>query len=125
MKKLLLGLGAFLIIAFGGYRFAEYKIMGGDPYYIQITTDGEKQIDKADNGQEIINYRYDLPGYDEKGNEKQIDFNGFQDRPMRKNAYLKVIWNKNKGVTSYEEVKEKEIPQPAQKKLSKGTINHG
>ncbi len=66
--------------------------------------------DHADGGQEIISYRYELPGFNKEGKEKTMDFNGFQERPLRKGAYLKVTWNKNKGVTSYEEVQAKDIP---------------
>ena len=90
MKKLLIGLGAFIIIAFGGYRLADHLIMGGESYYVQITTDGEKQVDHADGGQEIISYRYELPGFNKEGKEKTMDFKGFQDRPLRKDAFLKV-----------------------------------
>ncbi|MPN25836.1 hypothetical protein SDC9_173252 [bioreactor metagenome] len=43
-----------------------------------------------------------------------------QTRPLRKNAYLKVVWNKNKGVTGYEEVEKSAIPKAAQEKLTKG-----
>lgn len=125
MKKLLIGLGAFIIIAFVGYRLADHLIMGGESYYVQITTDGEKQVDHADGGQEIISYRYELPGFNKEGKEKTMDFNGFQERPLRKDAFLKVTWNKNKGVTSYEEVQAKDIPSAAQEKLSKGTVNNG
>lgn len=125
MKKLLIGLGAFIIIAVGGYRLADHLIMGGESYYVQITTDGEKQVDRADGGQEIISYRYELPGFNKEGKEKIMDFNGSQERPLRKDAFLKVTWNKNKGVTSYEEVQAKDIPSAAQEKLSKGTVNNG
>lgn len=125
MKKLLIGLGAFIIIVFGGYRLADHLIMGGESYYVQITTDGEKQVDRADGGQEIISYRYELPGFNKEGKEKTMDFNGFQERPLRKDAFLKVTWNKNKGVTSYEEIQAKDIPSAAQEKLSKGTVNNG
>lgn len=121
MKKLLIGLGAFIIIAFGGYRLADHLIMGGESYYVQITTDGEKQVDRADGGQEIISYRYEH----KEGKEKIMDFNGSQERPLRKDAFLKVTWNKNKGVTSYEEVQAKDIPSAAQEKLNKGTVNNG
>ena len=48
--------------------------MGGESYYVQITTDGEKQVDHADGGQEIISYRYELPGFNKEGKEN----NGLQ-----------------------------------------------
>ena len=125
MKKLLIGLGTFIIIVFGGYRLADHLIMGGESYYVQITTDGEKQVDQSSDGQKVTSYRYELPGYTEEGNEKIMDFNGFQERPLRKDAFLKVTWNKNKGVTSYEEVQAKDIPTAAKEKLSKGTVDNG
>ena len=51
--------------------------------------------------------------------EKTLEFRGQQPRPLRKGAYLKITWNKNKGVTSYEEVQKEDIPKTAQEKLSK------
>ncbi|WYJ80095.1 hypothetical protein DOK79_001648 [Enterococcus sp. DIV1094] len=57
MKKLLIGLGTVIIIVFGGYRLADHLIMGGESYYVQITTDGEKQVDQSSDGQKITSYR--------------------------------------------------------------------
>lgn len=34
MKKLLIGLVAFVIIAFAGVKVADYVVMGGDSYYV-------------------------------------------------------------------------------------------
>lgn len=74
----------------------------------------------ADSGQETVNYRYILPGYTKEGKEKELDFNGQLTRPLRKGAYLKITWNKKKGVTSYEEVEKKDVPKTALEKLIKG-----
>ncbi|WP_165005746.1 YxeA family protein [Enterococcus sp. ZJ1668] len=120
MKKFLIGILAVIVIGFAGVQIAEHVVMGGDDYYVQITTDGQKEVVKEDNGQEYINYKYIVTGYDEDGKEKQLEFTGQQDRPLRKSAYLKVTWNKKKGVTSYEEVKQSDIPKTAEKKLNKG-----
>lgn len=113
MKKLLIGLAALLLIGFGALQVAQTVIMDGDSYYVQITTDGEKTTSKDDNGNVYTQYHYELPGYDENGKSKTLDFNGFQERPLRKEAYLKLTWNEKKGVTGYEEVKEKDIPTKA------------
>ena len=58
MKKLLIGLVAFVIIAFAGMKVADYVVMGGDSYYVQITTNGEKEVSKSDNGQQYVGYKY-------------------------------------------------------------------
>ena len=55
MKKLLIGLAALLLIGFGALQVAQTVIMGGDSYYVQITTDGEKTNSKDDNGNAIRN----------------------------------------------------------------------
>ncbi|OQO70341.1 amino acid ABC transporter ATP-binding protein [Enterococcus villorum] len=124
MRKFLLGIvissmgiGIFLI---GGLRIAEKMIMGGDSYYVQITNDGEKDVTKDNHNEVVVHYKYTLPGYDDTGSEKILEFVGQQPRPLRKGAYLKVTWNKRKGVTSYEEVKQREIPKLAKEKLAKG-----
>ena len=120
MKKLLIGLLVFIVVVLAGVKIADYVVMGGEEYYVQITTDGTKTVSKSDSGQETVNYRYILPGYTKEGKEKDLDFNGQLTRPLRKGAYLKITWNKNKGVTSYEEVEKKDVPKTALEKLIKG-----
>ena len=40
MKKFLIGLAVVVLVGFGALQIAESVIMGGDSYYVQITTDG-------------------------------------------------------------------------------------
>lgn len=47
---------------------------------------------------------------------KKVDFNGNKSTPLKRNAYLKLIVNKNKGVVSWEKVAKNEVPDKAQKK---------
>lgn len=117
MKKLAIGLISVIAILVIGYQLAEHFIMGGDSYYVQITTDGEQIDVKSDNGDHFTDYQYELKSYDENGKEKEVTFNGNKERPLRKEAYLKLTWNAEKGVTGYEEVQKSEIPQKAQEKL--------
>lgn len=117
MKKVMITLSVLAVLVIGGISVAQKVIMGGTPYYVQITTDGEKIDEKDDAGNPVITYRYQLTGYDKEGSGKELTFDSFQARPLRKEAYLKVIWNKNKGVTSWEEVQKNEIPNKAQAKL--------
>lgn len=109
----------FFVFVIGGLRIADKMIMGGDSYYVQITNDGEKEADKDGRDEVTIKYKYTLSGYDKSGSEKTLKFYGQQPRPLRKGAYLKVTWNERKGVTSYEEVKQKDLPKLAKEKLIK------
>ena len=118
--KLKFGIGLLIaaLVAIGFYKFAEANLMKGDPYYVQITTDGEKFTYKADNGQSFTDYRYQLTGYDENGKERALDFNANRDRPLRKSAYLRVSYNtKKQEVTQWEEVQKEAIPAKALAKL--------
>ncbi len=74
MKKLLIGLLVFIVVVLAGVKIADYVVMGGEEYYVQITTDGTKTVSKSDSGQETVNYRYILPGYTKEGKEKELDF---------------------------------------------------
>lgn len=117
MKKFLIGLVTLIVIGTAGLKIADSIILGGDSYYVQVTTDGTRHDGKDDQGRTYINYHYQLPGYDQNGEEKDMDFSTVKERPLRKEAFLKLTWNKNKGVTAFEEVQEKEIPKKAQEKL--------
>jgi uncharacterized protein (TIGR01655 family) len=117
MKKFLWALGIILILIFGAYKITEMTVMGGDDYYVKITTDGKKVVEKDDKNREFVSYAYSLPGYKEDGTEKDMEFKGMNPRPLKKDAYLKVTWNKSKGVTGYEEVQEADIPKKAADKL--------
>lgn len=117
MKKILLSLLSFLVIAFAGLKLAEQLMYSGETYYVQVTTEGQKVESKDDSGEPFVDYEYSLRGYDENGQQKLLRFSAAKDRPLRREAFLKVTWNKKKGVTSYEEVQQKELPKKAAEKL--------
>jgi uncharacterized protein (TIGR01655 family) len=121
MKKFWIVLGVLVVVLFAGLQVAQKVIMGGQSYYVQITTEGQRVNLESNQGKPIIEYKYDLPGYDKDAKEKELEFLAIKDRPLKKNAYLKITWNKHKGVTSYEEVQKNEIPKQALEQLeSKG-----
>ena len=117
MKKVLIGLVVLIVLVFGGLKIFEITNYGGTTYYTKITNTGQRVTDRDDEGNKYIIYAYDLPGYDEKGGLQQLKFNANQDRPLRKNAYLKVTYNDKKGVTSWESVPRSEVPKAALSKL--------
>lgn len=115
MKKVLIGIIVLIVVIIGGV-FVWYKMSyGGTSYYTQITLDGKKVQKTFDNGTKFDEWEYSQSAYDANGNEKKIDFSA--DHNLRKEAYLKLTYNDKKGVTSWEEVQQKDIPEKAQGKL--------
>ena len=117
MKKIVISVLTVGVLLFAGLKISETIYLGGDSYYTQIINEGTRQIETYDDREDMVYYDYELPAFDENGNEKELSFSSFKARPLKKEAYLKLTWNKNKGVTSFEEVSEKELPKNVQKKL--------
>lgn len=118
MKKLLIGTILFVgtIVAFG-FRYYQNNYTGTS-YYVQITTEGEQNEVKLQNGSSDYDYKYTLNGYDTKGNQKELTFMTILGgKQLRKGAYLDVTVNRNKGVTSWREVQKEDIPEKALAKL--------
>lgn len=89
--------------------------MGKDEYYVQITVDGTEKNGKADNGQPFKSFEYKLPAFDKEGKEKEIEFTA--QKNLRKEAFLRVFYSDQKGVTAWEEVKKDELPAKVKEKL--------
>ncbi|EAD7213048.1 YxeA family protein [Listeria monocytogenes] len=113
MKKIVIIIISVLLLGgiIGGvYYFKNANKIGADTSYVKITKDPTK-------GKEIsFNYNYTLPSYDEDGKETEVTFSA--DKELRKGAYLKLYIKEDKGVTSFEEVPEKEVPAKAAEKLN-------
>lgn len=88
--------------------------IGKDSYYVQVTKEGTKE-DTGGSKMEI--YRYELPAYDEKGNEKTIKFTS--DKQLKKDAFLRLYVKKEKEVTAWEEVSIEDVPSKAKEKMNK------
>ncbi|MGX7419706.1 YxeA family protein [Carnobacterium gallinarum] len=114
MKKIVGILAVVLLAIVGFYYYTNYT---GQDYYTQITTDGDPKTTKDDQGNKVTMYEYNLVAINKDGVEKKVTFNGFSGRPLRKEAYLKLSYNKKKGVLSWEEVQKSTIPEKASAKL--------
>lgn len=118
-RKVMIGLLAASMAVAGIYHFVGVYLIKGDPYFVQITTDGERFSKKAESDQTFYDYRYQLTGYDENGTPRKLEFSANRERPLRKQAYLKVSYNTKKdAVTQWEEVKKENIPKKAWEKLN-------
>ena len=105
---------AVLIIgAFIFFRNVNINRIGADQYYVQVP-EGVQVEGIASNGQKYISYEYTSKAYDKNGNEKMLDFSA--NKSLRKDAYL-CLYVKDEYVSSYQEVKQDEIPSKALEKL--------
>ncbi|MBO0481974.1 YxeA family protein [Candidatus Enterococcus courvalinii] len=116
MKKII-GLVALLAVFIGGSMFAYNYFYGGETYYTEITTNGEKHTELSDNGESYTTYTYKQNAYNKNGEAKRVTLNEARERPLKLNAYLKLKVNPRKGVMSWEEVKETDIPKEALEKM--------
>ena len=113
MKKVLIGLVVLVVLVFGGLKIFEITNYGGTTYYTKITNTGQRVTNRDNEGNKHTIYAYDLPGFDERGGLQQLKFNANRDRPLRKNAFLKVTYNDKKGVTSWESISRSQVPKAA------------
>ena len=116
MKTLLKILIPIVILAGGRWGVYNYYY-GGEAYYTQITTSGEKKDEKTNSGEAMTIYYYQQPAFNKNGEEKTVELNESRDQPLRMKAYLKLKVNPRKGVISWNEVTEKEVPEKALEKL--------
>ncbi|UYN57870.1 YxeA family protein [Lacticaseibacillus chiayiensis] len=110
---MLIGLIALIVLGFGAMKAYQHFSYGGPSYYTRITETGKASNDSEGNKQ----YAYQLTGYDEKGQAKQLKFKVFRDRPLKMNAYLKMTYNEKRGITRWQGVPSKDVPKAARDKL--------
>lgn len=114
--KRILAISFVVVLVVGGFAlFQLYKSQyGGGTYYTQIVSEGKKTTEIIKGGtEEIINYEYTQLAFDANGNSRMVTFKGNKSVPLRKGAYLKLTVNEIKGVTSWEEVTQSEVPTKA------------
>lgn len=113
MIKKLIALLIVLGIFLGGSFIAYDYFYGGATYYTKITTNGEKEVDSADNDMDVSIYVYDQNAYNAQGEEKAVTLREARERPLKMDAYLKLKVNSRKGVISWEEVTASQVPDKA------------
>lgn len=104
-----------LSILFYFLRGTNLNRFGAEHYYVHITTDGVSDVTVLDTGEKMERFEYELPAYNERGEEMMLTFTS--DKNLRHDAYLQLFYKESKGVTSYEEVQEDEIPERAREQL--------
>jgi uncharacterized protein (TIGR01655 family) len=116
LKKIVAFLLPFILLSAGAW-FGYNYYFGGKDYYTRITTKGEVKTGNFSNGEKYTEYDYKQTAYDKKGEKTVQEMREIRDKPLRINAYLKLKVNARKGVLSWEEVAEKDVPKKALEKL--------
>src|SRR5699024_631904 len=86
------------------------QTIGSTKYYVEIDNDGEAYSES-----EHTRYKYNLIGFDEDGESKELLFTaGHQ---LKQGAYLQIYFKKDEVIT-YEDVDTDDIPEKAQELLN-------
>lgn len=121
MRKRVIASGiivAIFLFIFGGAYFWYKSNYGTENYYTQITNQGTKIVEKDGSGNQVVDYMYHQPIYDQNGQQVMAKFRGGLERPLKLHAYLKVGYNtKRHQVISWEKVAKKDVPKAALKQL--------
>lgn len=120
MKKGFIGLiaGVVIVVAIGVTVLnIDFNRLNKETYYVQVTQDGILETNKLDNGEVVKTYNYKLAAVNEKGKLKDLDFTATKN--LKIDAYLK-LYVKNDGVSvsSYDEVKEKDLPKKVKENIN-------
>ena len=107
-----------LLLVFAISWFGYNYYFGGKSYYTKIETVGKESTDIATNGEQHKQYTYTQTAFDADGNKTVQKLYEYRDSPLKMNAYLKLKVNDRKGVLSWEEVTEQEVPEKALDKIN-------
>ena len=81
-------------------------------YYTQIDNTKIEQISSTDE----MRYQYSLTAYDKNGKGKEIEFK--TTRQLRDGAYLELEVMTTRGVISWKEIKDEELPDEVKTKMN-------
>lgn len=121
MKKILISFLIIVTILIVGVIFlstVDFNRIGKQTYYTEITTTTNKITKEKDSSGNIYKtYHYKLASYDKNGTQKVIAFTA--QKSLRQQAFLKLYVKKNGQVSSYDEVKEKDLPEKVAAQLTR------
>lgn len=94
----------------------DWNRLGAESYYVKITEDGKEFEDRVSPTEVYKRYEYSFEGYNADGEAKTLAFTSHKN--LRHGAYLEIFYKGKKGVTSYEERPETEVPEKAKEQLN-------
>lgn len=118
MKKalwIIIGILLVLVVGAAVLLSVDFNRLGKQAYYTEITKSDHITEDKDASGVVYKTYHYELPAYDKNGTKKMLTFTASKE--LRSHAFLKLYVKKADRVTSYDEVKQSELPDKVIAKL--------
>ncbi|MGX7245715.1 YxeA family protein [Enterococcus quebecensis] len=117
MKKILIYILPFVLLTAGIWFGYDYYY-GGKTYYTRVNTPDGTKTGKFSNGEKYTEYDYTQTAFNSKGEKNVQTLREIRDKPLRINAYLKLKVNPRKGVLSWEEIPEENVPKKALDQLT-------
>ncbi|AQM40803.1 MULTISPECIES: YxeA family protein [Staphylococcus] len=87
-------------------------LITNEAYYVKTQKPTKVEHNKSDDGETLVTYNYKQNGYNKKGEKRHLDFNGFGEKPLKTNHYLKLDTELG-HVQSYKEVPKNKVPKKA------------
>lgn len=114
-KAIIGGVLIVFIVAIVILMTMDFNRFGKENVYVQLTAEPKVEEETLDTGEVMKRYWYEIPAYNEDGEEIEVEFSA--SKPLREDAYLMLYLDDRNEVTSYDEVKESEIPSAAKEKI--------
>lgn len=119
MKKLISVMAMIVVLLVGGVAacssIVDINRLWKSNLYVQIAEPVSVEETRLDSGEVHERYWYEVPAYDEDGEQSLTSFSAI--RELREGGYLMLYVKRDGGVTSYDEVQWEEIPQKAREQL--------
>ncbi|MBZ8172739.1 YxeA family protein [Staphylococcus cohnii] len=91
-------------------------LITNEAYYVKTQKPTKVEHNKDDNGESFVTYNYKQDGYNKKSEKRHLDFNGFGEKPLKTDHFLKLDTELG-HVQSYEEVSKNKVPKKALNQL--------
>jgi uncharacterized protein (TIGR01655 family) len=112
MKRLISGIILALAVVLAGWFFTRQFSESDRVFYTQITTSGQQQRIQAARNSTSTPYIYHQVGYDAAGKQKFLKLSSHKDKPLQRNSYLKIHWQRGK-IISWQSVDRWQVPAKA------------
>lgn len=115
MRKFILSVIVISLIGIVSYGVTLYNTnYSGTTYYVKITNEGFKTSDSG-----YTRFVYTLDSINAAGETKTLEFNANRDNPLKIGGYLELVVNDLKGVISWQEIAEEDLPDLVLEYLNK------
>lgn len=94
----------------------DFNRLGKENAYVQLNKEPRVEEETLESGEVMKRYWYELSAYNKEGKAIAVEFSS--SRALREDAYLMLYLDDSNEVTSYDEVKESDIPSEVIEKIN-------